>query len=155
MSAQTLRSYFESDIQQRLALDAVAREGWLDPGRNLDFYEETWRAFDPSSSADEAFQAFENIYGELKGPTWQVFRSRKKRSGLLECATGFRDNQPRVPGVFVAEHHQPAEPSTERSRTQPGSWANENARDQAKPVLSLDDGFKVPPLLQSRAVPDL
>jgi hypothetical protein len=59
-------------------LDAVAREGWLDPGRNLDFYEETWRAFDPSSGADEAFRAFENIYGELKGPTWQVFRSRKK-----------------------------------------------------------------------------
>jgi hypothetical protein len=77
-SAQTLRSYFETADQQRRALDAVAREGWLDPGGNRLLYEASQRAFDPSSSGDEAFRAFEEIYKELKGPNWQVFRSSKK-----------------------------------------------------------------------------
>jgi len=75
-SAQTLRSYFETDLQQRRALDAVAQKRWLDPGGNLDLYEASKCAFDPSSSAVEAFRAFERIYKELAGPSWQVFRPR-------------------------------------------------------------------------------
>ena len=78
VSAPTLRSYFETANQQRRALDAVTREGWLDPGGNRFLYEASQRAFDPSSNADEAFRAFEEIYNELKGPNWQVFRSNKK-----------------------------------------------------------------------------
>ena len=78
VSAPTLRSYFETANQQRRALDAVTREGWLDPGGNRFLYEASQRAFHPSSNADEAFRAFEEIYNELKGPNWQVFRSNKK-----------------------------------------------------------------------------
>jgi hypothetical protein len=76
-SAQTLRSYFETADQQRRALDAVAGGRWLDPSGNLNLYEASWSAFDPSSSAFSAFQNFEKIYNELKQPGklgWNVFR---------------------------------------------------------------------------------
>jgi len=79
MCARTLLSYFESDLQQRSALDAVAREGWLVPSGNLDLYETSHCAFDPASSADEAFRDFEKIYKELAGPNWQVFRPSSPR----------------------------------------------------------------------------
>jgi hypothetical protein len=78
MCAQTLRSCFETDHQQRRALAAVAREGWLDAGGNLNLYEASRRAFDPASSAEEAFRDFEKIYAQLAGPDWQVFRPRSR-----------------------------------------------------------------------------
>jgi hypothetical protein len=74
MCAQTLRNYFEYALQQRSALDAVARVGWLVPSENLDLYEASRCAFDPASGSDEAFRDFEKIYRELAGPNWQVFR---------------------------------------------------------------------------------
>ena len=77
MSEQTLRSHFETELQQRRALDAFfhAWEGtWSVSTQLLDYYEASRCAFDPSSSADEAFRDFEKIYDELKGPNWQVFR---------------------------------------------------------------------------------
>jgi hypothetical protein len=77
MRAQTLRGYFENDNEQRRALKAVAREGWLDAGGNLDLYEASQRAFDPLSKPDEAFRAFDKIYDELKSPSWKVFRGKK------------------------------------------------------------------------------
>ncbi|HEX3436151.1 MAG TPA: hypothetical protein VHT24_05225 [Pseudacidobacterium sp.] len=73
----TLRSYFETAGQQGRALKAVAHERWLDPSGNLDLYEVSHHAFDPSLSSDEALRYFEKIYNELKGPGWQVFRSRQ------------------------------------------------------------------------------
>lgn len=39
MRQQTLLSYFESEIQQRNALDAVTRRGWLVPSENLNLYD--------------------------------------------------------------------------------------------------------------------
>jgi hypothetical protein len=77
MSSQTLRSHFETELQQRRALDAFfeAWEGtWSVSTELLDHYEASRRAFDPSLSTDEAFQDFEKIYYELRGPNWQVFR---------------------------------------------------------------------------------
>jgi hypothetical protein len=73
----TLRSYFETASQQRRAFGAVAQVGWLDPSGNLDLYEASRSAFNPSLSVDEAIRYFEKIYNELKGPGWQVFRSRQ------------------------------------------------------------------------------
>lgn len=73
-SAQRLGSYFETADQQRRALNAVANEGWLDPGLNLDVYEWSQFAFEPSLSEDRAFQYFYKIYEELSGRNWQVFR---------------------------------------------------------------------------------
>lgn len=74
MFAATLRNYFESEFQQRRALDAVALDGWLSPSGNLDLYDASRCAFDPASNADEAFRDFEKIYAELAGSNWQVFR---------------------------------------------------------------------------------
>lgn len=51
--APTLRGYFETADQQRRALDAATKENWLDPRGNLDLYEFSQRAFDPSLGADE------------------------------------------------------------------------------------------------------
>ena len=64
MCAQTLRSYFETALQQRRALDAFfdAWEGTWSLNRELlDHYEASQRAFDPVSSADEAFRDFKKI----------------------------------------------------------------------------------------------
>src|SRR5437763_1748314 len=76
MCAQPLRAYFETEYQQRRALDAffVAWEGTWQVSKNLDLYEASQCAFDPSSSVDEAFRDFEKIYDELKSRRWQVFR---------------------------------------------------------------------------------
>jgi hypothetical protein len=71
----TLRSYFETASQQRHALEAVVQGGWLDPSGNLNLYEASRSAFDPSLSEDEALRHFEKIYNTLKGRSWQVFRS--------------------------------------------------------------------------------
>jgi hypothetical protein len=65
MSAQTLRSYFETKGQQRQALDAYFK-AWGGPfsvsKEMLDHYDTSQRAFDPLSSAGEAFRDFKKIY---------------------------------------------------------------------------------------------
>ncbi len=73
MCAQTLGSYFESADQQLRALNALG--DWFDP-RELDLYDASKCAFDPSSStsADEASRCFNKIYDELASPRWNVFR---------------------------------------------------------------------------------
>ncbi len=73
----TLRSYFETASEQRRALEAVAQGGWVYPRGNMEIYEASHSAFDPSLSADEGLRYFEKIYNRLKGPGWQVFRSRE------------------------------------------------------------------------------
>jgi hypothetical protein len=78
--AQTLGSYFETADQQRRALNAVAKEGWLDPGLNLDVYEWSQFAFDPSASAGDAFRHFQMIYDELPSSRWNVFRPQGRES---------------------------------------------------------------------------
>jgi hypothetical protein len=72
---RALLSYFESDIQQRNALGAVARRSWLAPSENLNLYDISRRAFDPALSAEEEFHV---IYETLVG-RWQVFRPRSSR----------------------------------------------------------------------------
>ena len=79
MHKQTLRRYFESDIQQRKALDAVTRRGWLVPSENLNLYDASQRAFDPALSAEEASEEFHVIYETLAGRNWQVFRPRSSQ----------------------------------------------------------------------------
>jgi hypothetical protein len=76
MCAQPLRAYFETEHQQRRALDALfdAWGGAWPVSKNLDLYEASQCAFDPSSSEDEAFRNFAKIYVELKSNDWQVFR---------------------------------------------------------------------------------
>ena len=77
MSTQTLRRYFETADQQRRALDAffAAWGGtWSVSKELLDTYEASQIAFDPSSSADEAFRHFQKIYDELASSRWNVFR---------------------------------------------------------------------------------
>ena len=81
MYAQTLLTYFETETQQRIALDRVVKKGWLDPAGNLNLYEASWRSFNSSLDAGAAFQHFEKIYGELRGPNWQVFRSSRGSAG--------------------------------------------------------------------------
>ena len=96
MSSQTLRSYFEKPDQQRCALDAffVAWGGtWCIHKELLDFYDASKCAFDPLLSKDEAFRHFQETYGELKSPNWQVFRPNspgdcwppKKIFGTIKC----------------------------------------------------------------------
>lgn len=72
MPAQSLRSYFMNDQEQRSALEALG--DFFDP-RELDLYDAAWCAFDPSSSAGEASRHFNKIYDELASPRWNVFRS--------------------------------------------------------------------------------
>jgi hypothetical protein len=76
MPAQ-LRSYFESETQQRRALDALFSPwgGFWEVSKSLELYEASQCAFDPSSNADEAFRSFEKIYAELARSHWNVFRS--------------------------------------------------------------------------------
>jgi hypothetical protein len=78
MGEKTIRSCFESDRQQRRALNAFfdAWGGWWPVSNNLDMYEASQSAFDPSLSDDEALRYFMKIYDELG--CWQVFRSRQK-----------------------------------------------------------------------------
>jgi hypothetical protein len=77
MAEQTLLSFFQTTQDQRRALSAFF-DTWGGPWslseQLLDHYEASRCAFDPPSSADKAFQAFVEIYDELKGPNWQVFR---------------------------------------------------------------------------------
>jgi hypothetical protein len=69
----TLRSCFTSAIEQRRALEAV---GDFFQAVELNLYDASVCAFDPSSSGQEAFRCFMNIYNELSGPNWSVWRSR-------------------------------------------------------------------------------
>ncbi len=78
MQRRTLRSYFENEVQQLHALDAVAKRGWLVPSENLNLYDVSRRAFDPALGKSEALKEFENIYGTLAG-RWQVFRPKSSR----------------------------------------------------------------------------
>ncbi|MGA3315453.1 MAG: hypothetical protein ABSC64_03330 [Candidatus Korobacteraceae bacterium] len=71
MRAQSLRSYFVNDQEQRSALGALG--DFFDP-RELDLYDASQYAFDPSSSEGEAFRHFTKIYYELASPHWGVFR---------------------------------------------------------------------------------
>ena len=71
MCAQTLRCYFETEIQQRRALEALG--DWFDP-RELDLYDASQRAFDPTASAEEALRQFKKIYDDLASRRWNVFR---------------------------------------------------------------------------------
>ncbi len=80
-SGRPVDSYFESAVHQRLALHSVTKEDWLDPKGNLNLYELSESAFDPSPNGDRPFRCFEKIYAELSGRTWQVFRP----SGREDC----------------------------------------------------------------------
>jgi hypothetical protein len=77
VAEQTLRSFFQTTQNQRRALGAFF-DTWGGPWslseQLLDHYEASRCAFDPSWSADRAFRAFVEIYDELKGSNWQVFR---------------------------------------------------------------------------------
>lgn len=70
MCAQLLRSYFETEHQQLRALGAL--DGLFTP-EELDLYNISQRAFDPTSSAEERVRHFRTIYDEL-ADKWQVFR---------------------------------------------------------------------------------
>jgi hypothetical protein len=75
-----LRDSFTSADQQRRALE-VASRAWFEPAE-LDLYDLSQRAFDPSSSEDEAFRSFKQIYNSLASPGppsyWNVFRPRSR-----------------------------------------------------------------------------
>ena len=71
MCALPLRSYFQDENEQRLALESLG--DWFDP-KELDLYDASRCAFDPSSSANSALAHFSRIYHELASPRWQVFR---------------------------------------------------------------------------------
>ena len=75
MRAETLRTYFESESQQRRALDAYfdAWKGRWPVHEMLELYKASQFAFNSLSTANGAFQHFEKIYDELTG-YWQVFR---------------------------------------------------------------------------------
>jgi|SRR5271157_2187961 len=81
MCAQPLRRYFETDHHQRRALAACD----LFLPEELDLYDASWDAFDPSSSAAASFRHFEKIYDELahnRPPSyWNVFRP----NSLADC----------------------------------------------------------------------
>jgi hypothetical protein len=68
----TLRSSFETERQQRRALKALG--DYFDP-RELDLYDASQSAFDPSSSENEALRNFQKIYDALSSPSWGAFRS--------------------------------------------------------------------------------
>ena len=74
MDRHPLSSYFKTDFQQRLALEAVTLDAWLSPSGNLDLYRASHDAFDPAASAEEALRDFKRIYDAVKGRDWQVFR---------------------------------------------------------------------------------
>jgi hypothetical protein len=67
-----LKSYFENEIQQRRALQAVG-DDWFE-ARELDLYDEAHNAFDPSMTNELAFQHFNVIYEELASSRWNAFR---------------------------------------------------------------------------------
>ena len=73
---QELRSYFTNETEQRRALGALG--GWFDPADDLDLYDASWCAFDPSSSAVEALRYFQKIYDALSSQSWGAFRSPVK-----------------------------------------------------------------------------
>jgi hypothetical protein len=68
---QTLSSYFETDYQQRRALEALG--DCFNPGE-LDLYDASHSAFDPSLSPDKAFWYFGKIYDTLASSRWNAFR---------------------------------------------------------------------------------
>jgi hypothetical protein len=69
-----LPSYFETADQQLRALNAVG--DFFDPVE-LDLYDASKCAFDPSSSADEVLRCFLTIYNQLASRQWSVFRTRQ------------------------------------------------------------------------------
>jgi hypothetical protein len=80
MGHRPLQGYFENEGLQLRALSAVKREKWLEPGKNLDLYDLSRRAFDPAAGVAETFRSFAGIYTALNGPDWQVFRSNRKNA---------------------------------------------------------------------------
>ena len=74
---QMLRSFFDSELWQRRALDGFFRAWGGDTGvvgsEFTEPYAASWRAFDPSSSRDEALRDFSTIYNVLTYD-FQVFR---------------------------------------------------------------------------------
>ena len=81
MRAESLRSYFVSDQEQRSALEALG--DFFDP-RELDLYDASWCAFNPSSSAGEALRHFNKIYdelGEFPVGTYSVLHNPERAAG--------------------------------------------------------------------------
>jgi hypothetical protein len=78
MYAETLSSYFENEPQLRRALAAFSSawqyevDSWVNE-EFLNLYDASWRAFDPSLSADEAYRSFERVYVRLIS-YFQIFR---------------------------------------------------------------------------------
>ena len=81
----TLRSCFTSAIEQRRALEAV---GDFFQAVELNLYDASVCAFDPSSSGQEAFRCFMNIYNELSGPKLERVAQSEPRAPL-GAATNF------------------------------------------------------------------
>ena len=71
MCALPLVSYFQNENMQRSALESLG--DWFDPSE-LDLYDASRRAFDPTASENAALEQFRLIYNELASPRWQVFR---------------------------------------------------------------------------------
>lgn len=69
--ARTLRTYFENAAQQRAALNELG--DWFEPDE-LDLYDASRRACDPSICEADRFSSFQRIYWELSSPRWNVFR---------------------------------------------------------------------------------
>lgn len=67
-----IRNYFANETEQRRALEACD----IFEASELHLYDASVCAFDPSSSAEEAFRRFLYIYNELSSPKWNVWRSR-------------------------------------------------------------------------------
>jgi len=122
MCAQALRSYFETDHQQRRALEALG--DWFTPGE-LDLYDASRCAFDPLVSADEAFQYFEKIYDELASSRWNAFRPHRRE----KCwpPKQIFETIKREFGIFMARLRQPAKFSEDR--TQSRIPPSEDAKD--------------------------
>lgn len=70
--AYSISAFFATERQQRWALDSLG--DWFDP-IELDLYDVSKRAFQPSQNADKRLQSFrEAIYSPLASPQWNVFR---------------------------------------------------------------------------------
>ena len=74
---QMLRSFFDTELWQRRALDGFFEAwggdtGWLSR-EFMEPYAASWLAFDPSSSTDEALRDFDTVYNVL-ATDFRVFR---------------------------------------------------------------------------------
>ena len=74
----SLRSYFANEAEQRRALAALG--DWFQ-ACELDLYDASVYAFDPSTSKEEALRSFGHIYHDLASRHWNVFRP----SSPAEC----------------------------------------------------------------------